>query len=74
MLFSKISKRACHDNFIKTSAFLHSYNFGDKKKQNNDFPVFENILPDILSLCALSLPEKEYSVKGQISGACDVQN
>ena len=59
---------------FKTSPFLKSYNFRDKKTQNNDFPIFQNILPDILSLCALSLPEKEYSVKGQISGACDVQN
>ena len=58
-------------SFFKTS---ESYNFRDKKKQNNDFPVVENILPDILSLCALSLSEKEYSLKGQISGACDVQN
>ena len=69
MLFSKISKQA----FLRLP---HSYNLiiFAIKTQNNDFPVFENILPDKLSLCALSLSEKEYSLKGQISGACDVQN
>ena len=67
MLFSKISKQA----FLRLPNLII---FAIKKKQNNDFPVVENILPDILSLCALSLSEKEYSLKGQISGACDVQN
>ena len=68
MLFSKISKQAF---FRLPNLIIFAIK---KKQQNNDFPVVENILPDILSLCALSLSEKEYSLKGQISGACDVQN
>ena len=60
--------------FLRLPHYYSLIIFAIKKTQNNDFPIFQNILPDILSLCALSLPEKEYSVKGQISGACDVQN